>query len=165
MSLKKYGNLIAGGVFLLFDFFYALQIGGIKRSTFSVIDSAFFPIVLAVALAVLSIILLVQGVRKVRKAGKSDDSEKEPESEKKDFACVLETFGLSIIYVLLLQPLGFVLSSIAYLFFQIIVLSPKSKIRPVKMLIVSIVASVVVYVIFRDGLTLMLPNGILSSIF
>lgn len=160
MNLKKYGNLIAGGLFLLFDIVYFSQIGGIKRSTFSVIDSAFFPIVLAAVLAVLSIALLAEGIRKVRNTGESD-----PAAEQKDYACVLETFALSVVYVLLFQPLGFVLSSIVYLFFQIIVLSPKSKIRPVKILVVSVVASVVVYVIFRDGLTLMLPNGILSSVF
>lgn len=163
MSLKKYGNLIAGGVFLLFDIFYASQIGGIKKSTFSVIDSAFFPIVLAVALAALSVALLAEGARAARKTRESEHSEQN--EEKKDTACVLETFALSVVYVILLQPLGFVLSSIVYLFFQMIVLSPKSKIRPVKMFLVSVVASVVVYVIFRDGLTLMLPNGILSSIF
>jgi putative tricarboxylic transport membrane protein len=164
MNVKKYGNLIAGGLFLLFDIVYFLQIGNIKRSTFSVIDSAFFPIVLAVVLAVLSIALLAEGVRKVRSTGKTDSAAEQKDGDK-DYACVLETFALSVVYVLLFQPLGFVLSSIIYLFFQIIVLSPKSQIRPVKIFVVSVVASVVVYVIFRDGLTLMLPNGILSSIF
>jgi putative tricarboxylic transport membrane protein len=61
-----------------------------------------------------------------------------------------------------MKPLGFIISSILYLFGQIVILCPKEKYNFVMFAIVSVVTSVVVFYTFRKGLNLMLPVGILK---
>lgn len=64
-----------------------------------------------------------------------------------------------------ISSVGFVISSIVYLFVQILILTPKEKRIPKGIAlyaVLSVVFCAVVYVIFRFGLNVMLPAGILG---
>ena len=74
------------------------------------------------------------------------------------------TLAASLLYVALLKPLGFVISSVLYLELQMCIMAQKERRRPLKFLIISIVSVVVIYFVFHNLLQLMLPNGILTGI-
>ena len=75
------------------------------------------------------------------------------------------TIAAFTVYVFVIEPAGFLLSSIVYLFAQITILAPKEK-RGIKGIIlfavIAVVVCVAVYFIFRFGLNVMLPAGILG---
>jgi putative tricarboxylic transport membrane protein len=100
--------------------------------------------------------------RELKRAGGSDSG---GEVKKKDYMCVLRTLTLSCAYVLLLEPLGFLISSALYVFFQILNLCPKNEVNVVKFAVIAVVSSVFIYFTFRNGLHLMLPAGPLAGLF
>jgi putative tricarboxylic transport membrane protein len=71
------------------------------------------------------------------------------------------TFVLIFLYLALLEPLGFLLSTAVYLFFQFIVLSRKKPNLPLYGLL-SISTSAIVYYLFVKVFILFLPAGILG---
>ena len=159
MRFKKYENIIPGAIFLAIAVLYAIQIPSIRISNFAPIDSAFFPKVLCTLLAMLAIIQIVFGIKSVKNIG--DDVA----VSNADYVCVLQTLAMAVVYVALLRPAGFIVSSIVYLFFQMTILCPKAEAKPAKFLIIAIVTSIVVFFIFRNGLGLMLPEGFLKGLF
>lgn len=166
MNLKKYGNLYAGLMFLAFTIVFAVQIPNIRRTPIGIIDSRAYPILIVTLLLVLSSILMIMSIRDLMRGKINEGGEQEAdEGGKKNYVCVLITLALSIVYVMLLQPLGFLISSAIYMFFLTINLCPAEKLRPVLFAVIAIVSSTVIYSVFRYGLNLMLPGGILTGIF
>jgi len=72
------------------------------------------------------------------------------------------TFLLLIAYVALMKEAGFLITTSAYLFLQIVVLSPRGKIRWYSSASLSIVASIVIYEVFVRLLNVPLPAGLLT---
>ena len=77
---------------------------------------------------------------------------------------VVLTFVIIIAYVLIMPTLGFILSTMIYLFLQMIVLAPPEKRNYVLFAIVSVVFTAFVFVAFRVGLQQLLPRGIIKSL-
>ena len=77
---------------------------------------------------------------------------------------VIYTFVLLILYAALMKPIGFVLASILYIYFQIWTLTPLHK-RTQKLkkvaLLLAILFSIGLYYIFTRYFMVMLPEGIL----
>ena len=65
-------------------------------------------------------------------------------------------------YVLLMKPVGFIITSAVYLFLQMLILCPKEKRNSILFAVISVVCAVAIYYIFRNGLNVMLPAGILG---
>ena len=84
--------------------------------------------------------------------------------DRPDYGRVILTLVFSLLYVALLKPLGFVISSILYLELQMCIMSQKEKRKPVKFLLISVISVMVIYFVFHNLLQLMLPNGILTGI-
>lgn len=159
LGIKKNKDLMIGIIFLIFSLLYISQIGIIKISNFAPIDSAFFPKVLSAIMIILSLIEIAVGIKKMKSEPAEEDNE-----EKINYINVIKTFILSVAYVALLQPLGFIISSVIYATAGMIVLCPKEECKPVKFLIISAAVSVVIYILFRYALGLVLPPGILKGI-
>ncbi len=156
-------EFITGILFLAVAAVYGSQIPGIKLTKISVVNSAMFPKFYTVALVILAVCQLYQAWQHTKSAPAAG-TDQAKEEKKTDFACVTITLGLSLVYVILLEPLGFLISSILYLEAQMITLCPKEKSRPLLFLAVSVIAAFATYYIFRNGLHLMLPAGILTGI-
>jgi hypothetical protein len=75
---------------------------------------------------------------------------------------VLLTVVLMGLYISLLKPIGFLIMTAVYLFFQMYVLADKSEQRIPLFLGISIVSSIAVYYCFKSVFHLMLPAGILG---
>jgi len=163
MYLKKYGNLYAGIMFLVFTIIFAYQVPAIRITRVSLVHSAAYPTFILAALGLLSCAQIWLSARELRRT-RIGDSE-ETGVNKRDYLCVLRTLILSCVYVLLLEPLGFLISSILYVFFQTLNLCPRSEVNIVKFAVIAIVSSLIIYVTFRNGLNLMLPAGPLGSFF
>lgn len=76
----------------------------------------------------------------------------------------LATLVLLFLYVLLLKPIGFVITSIVYMFAQMLLFVPselRSKKNYIIFAIVSVVLPIVVNMLFVNVFSLILPTGIL----
>ncbi len=61
-----------------------------------------------------------------------------------------------------MEKVGFLISSIVYLFAQMVILAPKEKRNFLLLAVIAVVFNIVVYFIFRNALNVMLPKGILG---
>ncbi len=163
MSFKKYRDVILGVAMLLFSGFYlyyAQQIVLRPKLIPSYASAAIMPNLLGILLAGLSVICIIQGIRKIKTA---DDQEKE-KLNKGDVLSTVLTVAVIIGYTAILKPLGFCLSTVMFLFLQMLVLAPPDKRRYLLFAIVAVVFTAIVFVAFRVGLQMLLPRGIIESL-
>ncbi|MBQ8093947.1 MAG: tripartite tricarboxylate transporter TctB family protein [Clostridia bacterium] len=118
------------------------------------------PTLLGVLLAVLSVVLIYQGIKKMR----LPDADGTAKGSREDMISVVLTCAVILIYVAVLDTLGFILATIVYLFCQMMVLAPKNKRNPVLFIVISIVFTVLIFIAFRIGLKQLLPRGIIENL-
>lgn len=152
---EKYWDLYAG--IILFLFSGALYYGGmtVRMIEISRYGSGFFPKILAILLAATSVFIILAGRRK---ALGSEESAKDDTHWKG----VLSTFVLMLAYMALIPKLGFMLTTAAYLFLQMNILSGKEHRKLGLFALVALVASPAIYFTFVKAFKLMLPAGILG---
>ena len=165
MSFKKCKDLILGIVMLLFSgfyLFYAQQIKTRPKLTPSYASARIMPTLLGVLLAVLSVFCIIQGIRQMRAPEKQDAKAKK--LDRGDVMAVVFTFAVIIGYILIMPILGFILSTVIYLFLQMLILAPAEKRNYVLFAIVAVVFTAIVFVAFRIGLQQLLPRGVIESL-
>lgn len=162
MFFKKYKELILGCLMTAFTIFYYVMTTQLKQKP-NAIDAATVPYVLSGIMALLSVLQLWSGVKAVR----SFDAEKSAQEKKADSdnVTLIKTIALIVAYLLLMEPLGFIIATILYLFLQFIVLTPAEQ-KPKLWLyaLLAVAVTVVVYVGFRYGLLLKLPQGLIKVV-
>jgi len=82
-----------------------------------------------------------------------------------DYKRMLTSFMLILVYVYLLQPVGFIITTILYLPFQMYVLAPddkKTKKDVIQLTVTSVLFTFVVFFLFRYGFKIILPAGIFT---
>lgn len=165
-KLEKHEDWLVALFYLAVTIVYAMQIPSIKRTSISPINSAFLPTVLSVGMGVLTVFHdFTMPLRSKERKNADDGEEKTADSaDGPDYGRAMLTLAASLLYVALLKPLGFVISSVLYLELQMCIMVQKERRRPLKFLIISIVSVVVIYFVFHNLLQLMLPNGILTGI-
>ncbi|ETA81568.1 tripartite tricarboxylate transporter TctB family protein [Youngiibacter fragilis] len=161
MKFKKYNDLIVGLSMLAFGLFYLIMTMQIPRKG-KLIDATFFPYILSTIMLIVGLLQTVRGAASAKRFDAA--SYEEPKAgQKGDMKTVLITVGLILVYVVLLKPLGFIISSSLYLFAQILVLVPvRIKKNYLLYALVAVITSAIIYVSFRFGLDLMLPAGLLG---
>lgn len=168
-SLSRWKNVIFDAALLSIFGFYlsgALEVKAkaIKRAAFG---PDFFPTLISVAVVAICLVLLAFDLSEAfasRKSGAANSSADRPAGEKTRARPVLATFALIVVYIGLLELVGFPLMTFLYLVLQIIVLSPGKPTRRSVAIYgcISAVFSVAVYLIFTELFRLMLPAGILG---
>ncbi len=144
----------------------------IKSMKGLLVTSAFFPQVAAALLLLLGTILMSGALYSgyaVAKKGAAKISEstinnKEGNNRSINWKPVLISIAMLAVYIALMEPVGFLITTFLYLFFQIVLLAPKSKRRYILFAVIAAATSVVIYMIFVFGLSVILPSGILSFI-
>ena len=154
-------DLFIGIGFLFFSIGVWIASFSIKRLVVSRIGSAFVPQLAASLLGILSIILIAQSVASKSKAVPSASQKVKPEASAESRKRVLLTFLLILLYLALLESVGFLITTAFYLFFQILVLSRKKPNLPLYGLI-AVFTSLIVYYLFVKVFILFLPAGILG---
>lgn len=163
MSFKKCKDLILGGFMLALSVFYlifAQQIKTKPKLTPSYASDRIMPTILGILLAILSILLIIQGLKRF----KAEDDGEVKKMDRADTMAVILTFAIIICYIILLPYLGFILSTVIYLFFQMIILAPPDKRNLALFAIVAVVFTLLVFFAFRMGLSQPLPRGPIESL-
>jgi hypothetical protein len=165
--LRKSKDFYASVFLLVFSIIMYIASYSIKMLTVSKIGAEFMPRIVAVAVFILSIILLINSIKEMKRPKQEiesleDEDEQEDANKKVSPLSVIITIGLMIGYVTLLKPVGFLIMTAVYLFLQMYVLADKAERRVPLFLGVSVISSVAVYYCFKSIFHLMLPTGILG---
>ena len=119
------------------------------------VGSGYVPIFLSVcilAAAGAKLVLTLLDRKPAKAAAKSDS----------DLAGGLGTVGLMLLYVIAFEPVGFLLSSMAYLFAQILLMSSKGNRKPVLFAVISVTLPLGIALLFAYVIKMPLPVGILG---
>ena len=174
--MKKYKDIISGSFLFVVGLVYFALSFTIKLSFIDrVVGSRMFPQIIGILMMALSLYIVISGVLSLRRAeaAAKQESEKtlmekgeEAENAGEDTSrkgsikvvLVLLSFGL---YCLLLDGIGFSISTILYLFSQMILMGdgkPSVK-RLAFYAALSVAVSVCVYYMFNTGFNLILPKA------
>jgi hypothetical protein len=147
-------NIIAAAVLIVFAIIY----GGLTlflpvRTLPNTPDPSFFPWINTVFILVLSICLLVQGLRQPVTTPLPDDGTRRRMG--------IWAMGAFVIYLAVMPNLGFILATAPF-FAVMMVLYGEHRLARVSA--GAICATVVLYVLFRHGFGVFLPRGLLAGI-
>lgn len=153
--MRKYKEVISGSIiFILAAVYFGIGLT-IPEFNDGFISSDFMPKLYGIILMALSAVQILIGAKGIKKEEGTNDQGNGtflvPE--------VIITFVFLVLYVALLNVLGFLVSTILFLLGMVTLFTPKEKRNIVKIILISVVFSVVVYLIFVKGFGLTLPEG------
>jgi len=147
--------MIFGGGMALYSLEYR------NSSTFETdVGSNFVPMVCSLSIALLALVILVSALRNKDEA--YNRNVKVETASKVDFMRCAASIVLLLLYVACFRPVGFLISSIVYLFVQITIFTTRENRRWLPIIIVSVGLPVCCYLLFVHVLNYMLPAGILG---
>ncbi|QAT50117.1 tripartite tricarboxylate transporter TctB family protein [Caproiciproducens sp. NJN-50] len=176
-------DIVPGIVLALSSIFYLLQIPKInafKGTGATPLDNHFVPGLWGGVMLVLALFLIFRGWRNSKRFAKPAASDSSAVQEKSaapaepfwkklwesiwDRREVVGSFILMTLYVALMESVGFIITTIVYLFLQILLLTPVEKWKKniVPAVLTSAVVSVALFEIFNKFLNVLLPSGIFS---
>ena len=150
MTDKKKG-IITSVLFLAFSIVMIIFAKDIKPMMENDLGSGFFPMVVGIAMCGLSVLRLVLALR---------EKEKEAKKSNDDLMGGLGTLILIGAYCIAFNPVGFIISTIVYLFLQILLLTPKAKRNWLVISIISVVTPFAFYALFVYLINTPLPRGL-----
>ncbi|MCI8211435.1 hypothetical protein AUC61_18050 [Pseudomonas sp. S25] len=162
MATCKKKELIIGAAMFGTALGYLLMT--LKLPTHSGIDAAFVPALLAGMLGLLAVIQLVSVFSTPQApADNLPQVDVEETSTAVDVKTVVKTLALIVGYIALMNPVGFPIMTVVYLYLQFIVLTPHDqKVRHVTYALIALATSAVIYLLFREAFDLMLPAGLMN---
>lgn len=154
---KEIKNIGIGLFFLLVGAVLFISAQGIKAGGEMAQGADFLPKLLSGVLAIFGVLTIIfEGFKT------ADKQKKISFPGKKQLFGFFVSFLCLFLYIVLLKSVGFLIMTALYVFFQSWLITPKTKKRPVRLAIISVIFSVVVYAIFVFALNLILPAGILG---
>lgn len=129
------------------------------------VTARFWPTVIGAAGCLLSVLLFIQGVIEglaLKRQEESGQVEKPPQGARFFEGANLRsliTLGLMFLYILGLEYFGFLAMTLVYLYLQILTLADKGKRHWGKLALITVVFTAVIYLVFRYGFQMMLPEG------
>ena len=158
MTAKR-NDLAASLLFLIFSgaLYYTAAKFPSKDSTSMVLNPGFYPQLLAGLLAFLSLLLFIGAVRK-------PVTDETPKKFFKSFSAFL-LFGITlvllILFPLLMETIGFGVTSFFFILIMVFVLSGSEKKQPFLLLGVSLGITVLIVLVFNVILEITFPKGLL----
>lgn len=119
------------------------------------VGATFFPRLASLGFVILGALLILQVLR----GPKPLPEAKSP--TKINYSIVL-SMVLLVIFLALLESLGYIICSALYIFFQILILAPEKKKNYVLYGIISVTSSLATYLLFVRVFQVMIPSGILG---
>jgi len=162
MFIKKYGDIIVGGFFMVLSAGMMVMAKMLPKSTIMDIGPDFMPMCIGLVTFLLAAALAFLNIKNLKM--RTAEAEK-MEKEDLDYKRMLTSFILILVYVYLLQPVGFIVTTILYLPFQMYVLAPdekKTKKDIIQLAVTSVIFTFVVFFLFRYGFKIILPAGIFT---
>ncbi len=162
MFFKKYGDIIVGIFFMALSVVLMIMAQMLPKSKVMEIGPDFMPMVIGVLTFILAAILTFLSVKNFKAKVAAIDPDSIPEC---DYKRVLSSIILVLVYVFILKPVGFIVSTLAFLFLQMLVLSPddeRGKKDMIKLAVIDVIFTLVVFFLFRYGFKIVLPAGIFT---
>ncbi len=162
MFFRKYGDIITGLFYTALGaatIYFATQL---PKSRVMKIGPDFMPMVIGVLILVLALMLLFQSLKNFK--ANAEKAESMP-PDTADYKRVLASLVLVVIYVNILAPVGFILSTLCYLFLQIVVLAPNDRRNSKNILMYAVIDVIFVFAVFflfRYGFKIVLPSGLFT---
>lgn len=160
----KYKELILGIGIIAFSIFYLYNAAVMRITVPTAFNSKVVPFLLGGGALLIGVFQTAAGLKEAKtfSSASASGAESGAEKEKVDNRSVLLMLLVMIVYVAMIEAVGFLISTFLVLFAQMMILSPKGKVRIPAFLIISLAVTVVIYYSFRYGLELVLPSGILG---
>ncbi len=162
MFFKKYGDIIVGIFYSVLGAVTIYLSQQLPKSRVMKIGPDFMPMVIGVIILVLALMLLFSSIKNFK--ANSQKAEASP-ADTSDYKRVLASLVLVVIYVNILSPVGFILSTLGYLFLQIVVLAPNDRRTAKNILsyaIIDVIFVFAVFFLFRYGFKIVLPAGMFT---
>ncbi len=125
------------------------------------VGATFFPRLASIGFVILGAILTVQAIKEPKAVAATSVSSESTNSSKKNFS-VLYSMGLFIVYLALMQTLGYIVCSALYIFIQTLILKPRSQKKYILYGIIAVISSLTTYLLFVRVFGIMIPTGIFS---
>ncbi|MBE6904981.1 tripartite tricarboxylate transporter TctB family protein [Marasmitruncus massiliensis] len=161
--LTKHKDLISGIFLLILGVVMFASAQTIPTGAEMGASSAFMPKVVSVMLIICGALVAIQG--RPRKEYVPSEGGKAKDSGRSNYKALVLSLIALVAYIALMPGVGFIITTIVYLFVQILIFAPKEKKTKRNLVlfgIVSIIFAITVYFIFVYGFALMLPSGILG---
>lgn len=162
-------NIVTGSALSIFSvsyLYFSLSIKPFRGIGATPLDAAFIPRFWGWCLLVLSLSLILRGFNEKRKSENAGKIAAAPAFSLKGFvsrnAEVILTFLAILVFTALLGPVGFVVMSALFIFFEALILTPKAKRNPIAAAAIAVVAAVSIDFLFVRLLSVLLPKGILG---
>ena len=160
--MARYKDLI-GGLFwlgiavVMYIASFDMKTLTIGATSTSFVGSGFMPRLVAFAMAFFSAIVILRGVKNLRNTttavtGTSSNTMAE-------YLPVLVSIGLLALYILSIEKVGFLITTVMYLLGQMMILAVPEHRRPLMFLVISLLCSTTIYYTFTEVFYLMLPEG------
>lgn len=153
---NKQRDILSSALFLIFGagmFFLSL---GIKHRIPSDVGSAYVPKFIAIC------IMIVAGAKLILSLMDKSASGKKKEGVEFDKLGGIGTVVLMFAYMLALEPVGFIVSSVLYLFLQILLMSNKDNRNIPLFAIISVLLPIGISALFYYVIKMPLPKGIIG---
>lgn len=158
--------MIAGTITILFSILFYLETYNFSlTANRNTVDATFFPRIVAAMLAVCAGIILTRGVKVCRSVPKEERvaSAEEKQKSRGGLLRIGEVFAVLLAVAITFKKLGFLLTAPWMMFLLFIILEKKEKRNYVFYAIASIVAPVLMFVVFYYGFSTLLPLGLLKT--
>ena len=162
MFFRKYGDIIISIFYAALGavtIYFAQQL---PKSRVMKIGPNFMPMVIGILILILALMLLFSSIKNFK--ANAAKAEAMP-ADTSDYKRVLASLVLVVIYVNILAPVGFILSTLGYLFLQIVVLAPNDRRSAKNILtyaVIDVIFVFVVFFLFRYGFKIVLPAGMFT---
>lgn len=158
--IKRYKETIYGAIFFIVAVAYYATSFSIKMYRGygdTGVDSRFLPQLLATFLMILSVVQIIHGLKNSKTYSGISDTDAKMFGLK-----VILTVIFIAVYIALMPVIGFLIMTALYLFFQITLLMPAEQRNYLLSAKIAVVFSTIVYFLFVQVLSLILPRGILG---
>lgn len=162
MFIKKYGDIIVGVFFMLLSAGMMIMAKMLPKSTVMDIGPDFMPMCIGLVTFILAGALAFLNIKNLKSRIAQAEAEEKVEL---DYKRMLTSFILILIYVFLLKPIGFIISTIVYLPLQMYVLAPtdkRGKKDIIQLFVITFIFTFAVFFLFRYGFKIVLPTGIFT---
>ena len=168
--VRRYRTAIFAAVLLIFFALVIFFTKDIQRLVVNTtVDARFWPKVIGIGGCVLSVMLFIQGVVEGNTLKKREEKgliEKPSKGEglfKGDSLRTLLTLVLMFLYIAGLQTFGFIVMTLVYLFLQFMLLSESGNRKILRLAVITVLFTAIVYLLFRNVFQMMLPIGTIWS--
>jgi ABC-type xylose transport system permease subunit len=151
---------IAGLICLALSIGMLVLTRGLPQSAFVPMGPEFYPRIVLVIMAVLSVMLVASDLWRQRTQSAAADAAAEPAPVKRNYRLVGMTFAVFAGYVVLLPLVGYRVATFLFMVaLQSVIDPPRGARRWVVVMISALASAAVTYVVFDNYLSVLLPRG------